>query len=221
MTLGALPAGGGRATPRHLPWFVVLLLLAIPISVAYHRAALALWSTWQTNDNYSHGTLVPLISLGLVWLRRDVLRRRAVAPDARGLLLVALGCGMLVFGVRADLFALQGWSLIALLFGLSIALLGMPLTRALAFPIGYLGFMLTFPPIVMNTLSYGLKEIATTASVGVARLCGVTLRQEGMSIYIHGGELRVENACSGLRSLRVDDLVCEARVARHGLRGTG
>ena len=108
---------------------------------------------------------------------------------------------MHVFGVRADLFTLQGWSFVVLLFGLSLSLLGMPLTRALAFPIGYLGFMLTFPPIVMNTMSYGLKEVAILASSAIAKAAGVGLHRQGMSIFIHGGELRVENPCSGLRSL--------------------
>jgi exosortase len=184
-----------------LPAWAQLILLAIPTGIAYHRAAGSLWDTWMTNDNYSHGPLVALTSLALVWLRRDVLRDRPVAPDARGLALVALACAMHIFGVRADLFALQGWSFIVLLFGLTLALLGMPLSRALAFPIGYLGFMLTFPPIVMNTASYALKEIATVASTTLAQLCGVELHRQGMSIFIHGGELRVENACSGLRSL--------------------
>lgn len=192
-----------NVTPRRsaLPGWAQLLLLMVPIAVAYHNAASSLWSTWMTNDNYSHGPLVPLTSLALVWIRRDVLRERAVAPDARGLVLVALACAMHVFGVRADLFALQGWSFIVLLFGLTLALLGMPLLRALAFPIGYLGFMLTFPPVVMNTASYALKGIATLASTAIARACGVELHRQGMSIFIHGGELRVENACSGLRSL--------------------
>jgi exosortase len=190
-------------TPRRaaLPGWAQWLVLAVPTAIAYHRAAGSLWSTWMTNENYSHGPLVPLTSLALVWLRRDVLKQRPVAPDARGLGLVALACAMHVYGVRADLFALQGWSFLVLLFGLTLAILGMPLLRALAFPILYLGFMLTFPPVVMNTASYALKEIATLASTAIAKACGVELHRQGMSIFIHGGELRVENACSGLRSL--------------------
>ncbi len=122
-------------------------------------------------------------------------------PDARGIALVALGCLMQVAGVRADVFALQGWSLLALGFGVTLTFLGPGLTRRLAFPIGYLGFMLTFPPVVMNTLSYALKEVSVALSTRAAEALGVALQRDGMSLVLATGELGIENPCSGLRSL--------------------
>ena len=193
--LAAAPAAG-----RASAWIRAGVLLAL-VALAWHRTLTMLWETWSTNDNYSHGPLVPATSLALVWLRRDLVRAIAVRPEPRGLALVALGCLMQVLGVRADVFALQGWALLPVLFGLSLAFLGTAMTRMLAFPIGYLGFMLTFPPVVMNTLSVALKEVSVSASAGAAKWAGVALEREGMSIFLATGELRVENPCSGLRSL--------------------
>jgi len=65
----------------------------------------------------------------------------------------------------------------------------------------YLAFMLTFPPVVMNSLNFALKELAVNASVHAAQAVGVTLRRDGMQLFFTTGELRVENPCSGLRSL--------------------
>ncbi len=194
----SMPRASG--TPRELAWAQALALFAAAV-VMYHRTGAGLWETWSTNDNYSHGPLVPLTSAALVWLRWDKLRRLEVKPFAPGLALVALGCLMQVFGTRADLFALQGWSLLPLLFGLSLTFFGRAITHMLAFPLGYLGFMLTFPPVVMNTLSYGLKELAVQASVAGAKLAGAHVTRSGMSLFLPTGELRVENPCSGLRSL--------------------
>ena len=182
---------------RALQGATILALLA----AVYFRVARELWTVWTTNDNYSHGPLVPLTSLALVWLRRRELRAVRWAPDARGLPLVALACAMLISGMRADLFALQGYSLIVMLYGLSLVLLGAAATRVLAFPVGYLVFMLTFPPLVMNTLSYALKEITVRLSTHAAEALGVTLQRSGMTLYLEGGVLRMENPCSGLRSL--------------------
>ena len=193
--LAAAPAAG-----RASAWIRAGVLLVL-VALAWHRTLTMLWETWSTNDNYSHGPLVPATSLALVWLRRDLVRAIAVRPEPRGLALVALGCLMQVLGVRADVFALQGWALLPVLFGLSLAFLGTAMTRMLAFPIGYLGFMLTFPPVVMNTLSFALKEVSVSASAGAAKWAGVALEREGMSIFLATGELRVENPCSGLRSL--------------------
>lgn len=192
----AAAAAAGRATA----WVRAGVLLGL-VALGWHRTLTTLWETWSTNDNYSHGPLVPATSLVLVWLRRDRLAALAVRPAPWGLALVALGCGMQAFGVRADVFALQGWSLLPVLFGLSLAFLGVAMTRMLAFPLGYLGFMLTFPPVVMNTLSFALKEVSVALSVAAAKGLGVPLMRDGMSILLATGELRVENPCSGLRSL--------------------
>lgn len=194
------PVAAAPARRRAREWSAAGLLLALA-AVAWHRTFMTLGTIWATNDNYSHGPLVPATSLALVWLRRDLLRGLAVKPDGRGLALVALACLMQVVGTRADVLALQGWAVLPLLFGLSLAFFGVPVTRRLAFPIGYLGFMLTFPPVVMNTLSFALKEVSVRASVAGAQALGVLLERDGMSIHLASGELRVENPCSGLRSL--------------------
>jgi exosortase len=188
------------AKPRIGAWLQAGLLVALA-AVAWHRTLATLWTTWSTNDNYSHGPLVPLTSLALVWLRRDLLLRLTVKPEPRGLVLVAIACLLQVVGTRADVLALQGWAILPLLFGLSLTFFGVAVTHMLSFPIGYLGFMLTFPPVVMNTLSFALKEVSVRASVAAAQALGVVLARDGMSIHLLSGELRVENPCSGLRSL--------------------
>lgn len=194
------PAAVARPGPGPSAWVRAGLLGALVV-LAWHRTLGMLWETWSTNDNYSHGPLVPATSLALVWLRRERLRGLAARPEPRGLALVALGCLMQVVGVRADVFALQGWALLPVLFGLSLSFLGAAVTRALAFPIGYLSFMMTFPPVVMNTLSFALKEVSVGASVSAALWLGVPLERDGMSILLASGALQVENPCSGLRSL--------------------
>lgn len=193
---GPAPAVRGRAAGWAAGAALAGLLAAI-----YHRAAGTLWDTWTTNDTYSHGPLVPLVSLAMVWLARGRLRALPRRPDARGVLLVAAGCALHVVGVRADVFALQGWSLLPMLFGLALAFLGPAWARALAFPIAFLGFMLTFPPLVVNQLSFALKEVAVTLSAAAAEALGAVIRRQGMTLYLAGGELRIEHPCSGLRSL--------------------
>jgi exosortase len=183
------------------PAMLTRVALAAAVALAHHRTFMALAQTWQTNENYSHGPLVPLVVAWLVWDRRDRLREVAVAPDGRGLALTALACVLHLVGVRADLFALQGWSLLPLAMGLVVTFLGWRHARMLLFPVLYLGFMLTFPPIVMDRLSFELKGIALHAATWAATALGTEMRVSAMSIFVGGGELRVEDPCSGLRSL--------------------
>lgn len=199
MTVQALEAPAGRPSPRALLAQGVLLLALL--AFVYHHTVVELWHVWTTNDNYSHGPLVPLVTLILLWRLRGALAATPVRPDARGLVLVAAGCLMQVVGVRGDVFALQGYSILVVLFGLVLTACGGPVTRRVAFPLGYLVFMLTFPPILMNQLSFALKEWTVRASTHLAEALGVTLQRVGMTIYLITGEMRIENPCSGLRSL--------------------
>jgi len=198
---GAAVPATGRGWTGRAAVYAGGALVALLLGLVYHRTAAGLWTMWTTNDNYSHGPLVPLVSLALVASRRGRLRALPRAGDWRGLALVALACALQVLGVRADVFTLQGWSLVLALYGLALALLGGPLTRALAFPIGYLVFMLTFPPFVMNRLSFALREVAVQVAARASEGLGVTLQRSGMTLWLAGGALEIENPCSGLRSL--------------------
>ena len=181
------------------------LLLAAPVVLLlagiYAGAARGLWTTWTTNDNYSHGPLVPVVAVALVVARRRRLAALPVRGSWLGVPVLALGCALEIAGRRADVFTLQGWSLVVVLFGLSLTLLGRAWTRALAFPLGFLVFMLTFPPVVVNQLSFALKEVTVRFAQRVAESLGASMLRDGMTLYLAGGELRVENPCSGLRSL--------------------
>jgi len=199
--MSATPVSASSAPPRPAVRWAGIAVLAALVVAAYARTFAFLWETWTHNDNYSHGPLVPIVAAVMAWTRRDVLARTPVRGDGRGLVLVGLGCLMQVAGIRSDVLTLQGWSFVLLAFGLTWTFLGAAMTRRLAFPLAYLAFMLTFPPFFVNRLSYALKEIAMHASTWAADLLGVTFQRSGMTLHLATGELRVENPCSGLRSL--------------------
>jgi len=214
--LSTVSAVSALAAPRRVSWPAIAGTAAVfgLIALIYHRSATTLWGTWTTNETYSHGPLVLLVALFLAWRDRRKLAEAPRRPLAAGLLLVALGCGLQVLGTRADVFGLQGYSLIVVLFGLALALLGPAPTRVLAFPIVFLGFMLTFPPFVVNHLSFALKEVAVGLSTRAADALGAVVVRSGMTLYLSSGELRIEHPCSGLRSL-IALLATGALLAAH------
>ncbi len=217
MTAGAQGATAAPAGVSAARAAGATLLLALLIAI-YSRTAIALWGVWTTNDNYSHGPLVPLVSLALVWMRRHRIAAAPAAGDGRGVALVGLACALQLAGIRSDVLMLQGDSFVLMLFGLALAFLGTARTRVLALPIGYLVFMLTFPPLLVNQVSFGLKDIAVGLATRAAEMLGVELQRSGMSLFVASGELRVEHPCSGLRSL-IALLGLGALLAAH-LRGT-
>ena len=64
-----MPISLSRLQPRLL--FIAGVLLAV---VAYWGGLAELVSRWTSQEEYSHGFLIPFISLWLLWLRRDALK---------------------------------------------------------------------------------------------------------------------------------------------------
>ncbi|MFH1865785.1 MAG: exosortase/archaeosortase family protein, partial [Candidatus Eisenbacteria bacterium] len=132
------PGGGGR---RSLWGIAGVVAVAALVVLVYHQTLLILWRTWNTNPNYSHGFLIPPVVAFLLWRAR---RRFLEARDRGsmfGLVLVGLALLGQVASIRAGVFMTQGYSLVLMLFGLSLFLCGVRATRTVWFPLGYLVFM--------------------------------------------------------------------------------
>ena len=203
MTTNLPLKAGGSGSERKPARRNIAAIVAVAafVVLVYNETLVALWRTWQTNPNYSHGYLIPPVVAFLLW--RD--RRRFMEARGRGNLfgLVLIGLALLghIVSIRAGVFMTQGYSLVLLLFGLSLFFYGGRATRTVWFPLGYLVLMLPMPPYLMNVIAFRLKVFAARAGSGIAIKLGIPLARSGMTIHIPAGSLRIADPCSGLRSL--------------------
>jgi len=193
-----LPGAPGRARPG--VWLGALLVLAL-VAVAYAPTFHTLARTWTHNDNYSHGLIIPPITLFLLWMRRDALRSAPREPSALGLPLVALGLLIHVAGIRGDLTMVQGHSFVLVALGLILHFFGRRVTRLALFPVAYLVFMSPFPPVFADELSFRLKLWVISGSLRAVSAMGIPVVREGMTLHLPVGAVSIEDPCSGLRSL--------------------
>ena len=161
----------------------------------------ALVRQWWNEDEYSHGFLVPLISLGLVWYHRERLRAIPIRRAYTGLLVMAFSLAAYAAGIiGADLF-LQRLSMISMISGATLFVAGWPMFMALSFPLGYLLLMVPLPGILFNSIAFPLQLFAAQIATVVMQLCGVPVLREGNVMHLATVSLDVEEACSGIRSL--------------------
>lgn len=187
----------GRA-PRDIAAVVVVVALVV---LVYHQTLVTLWRTWQTNPNYSHGYLIPPVVAFLLWRERGRFLEARERGSMFGLVLIGIALLGHVVSMRAGVFMTQGYSLVLLLFGLSLFFYGGRATRTVWFPLSYLVLMLPMPPYLMNVIAFRLKVFAAGAGSGIAVRLGIPLVRSGMTIHIPAGSLRIADPCSGLRSL--------------------
>jgi len=177
------------------------LLIAALLLALYFRIGIKLVVDWYNIADYSHGFLVPLFSLFLLWDKRKLIAATPVRPTWTGLPLVILGLIFLILGVYgADLFTSR-LSFVILLTGLVWTFFGALLLRQVVFPILILLLAIPFPAIVFNQITFPLQLLASRMASMILPLLGVPVLQEGNVIELPVMKLEVAEACSGIRSL--------------------
>jgi len=190
------------ASPRLFPVnLACLLVLLAALLGLYYPVLVAMAHDWSTNDNYSHGFFIPLISGYMVFAMKDELRNISLRPANWGLFLLLAGVGQLYIARVGSEYFLQRTSLILVLLGMVIFLLGKAMTRKLLLPIAYLLFMVPLPAIIWNKIAFPMQLFSSAVTEVVVRLIGIPIFREGNVLHLAQTTLEVVDACSGLRSL--------------------
>ena len=195
-------------SPASSPWIRVPSRAWLPASIIallmvalYYRIGIKLAIDWYNIADYSHGFLVPLFSIFLLWDKRNQIAETPVVPTWSGLPLILLGLITLIFGVYGvDLFTSR-LSFVILLIGLVWTFLGSAMLRRLQFPILILLLAIPFPAIIFNQITFPLQLMASRLASMILPLLGVPVLQEGNVIELPVMKLEVAEACSGIRSL--------------------
>ena len=183
-------------------WVYVGTLLVTGLVIFLYRDVFyGLGSDWYNDPDYSHGFLVPFLSAYFIWERWDDLKKKKNAPSLLGSVALCFGLACLVIGlVGAELYV-QRFSLIIVLAGLVLLILGWRYLWILSFPIGFLIFMIPLPAIVVNTIAFPLQLFAAETATFCLFSLGIPVLREGNLIMLASITLEVAEACSGLRSL--------------------
>lgn len=182
------------------PLLQILLLSAVFLGL-YASVLTLLIADWEHDPDYSHGFLVPVLSAYFLYERRHTLLRTALQTNWWGLLVLGGGLIFLFVGsLGAELF-LTRVSMVVVLGGLVLFHCGAQWLRLLAFPLGFLFFMIPLPAILLNALTLPLQLFAARLSTFSLQLINLPVYREGNVIFLPHATLEVVEACSGIRSL--------------------
>ncbi|MHB1423536.1 MAG: exosortase/archaeosortase family protein [Gemmataceae bacterium] len=188
-------------------WYVPalpLLVVSACFMWAFANTLADLAAVWRTNDQYSHGFLVPGFALLLLWLRRDKLETAAARPGLTiGAFLLLLGLGLRLAGVYWYFLWLDSIAIVPCVAGLCWLMGGWAAWRWAWPAILYLVFMVPLPYRLSTALSAPLQGLATTVSTFIMQAIGLPALSEGNVIVLNEARLNVVEACSGLRMLVV------------------
>lgn len=161
--------------------------------------------SWRYAEDWGHAYVVPLISGYYIWKHRAALAAIPLRPHWPAIAPVAASIVVYVYfiaGYSNHMF--QGMAVLLAIGSLVVLTLGPRFFRAVALPIGFLGFAITISEMVMNKITWQLKLLASQGSWVLLNMLGVDTDVEGnvLTILTSAGDeipLNVADACSGMR----------------------
>ncbi|MEB8389454.1 VPLPA-CTERM-specific exosortase XrtD [Rhodobacteraceae bacterium KMM 6894] len=189
-----------NVNPIGVMWFIALIATALPI---FWLGLMSLGAAWITPE-YSHGPLIPIISLYLF------LRELRNAPPMQvpmrvnrvpGIVVIVFALGFGILGNLVQIPDVVTYALIIWVGGLVLVGFGWEQGRRHQLPVLHLIFMLPLPQFIYWKLTIILQLISSELGVWFIQLAGVPVFLEGNVIDLGVYKLQVAEACSGLRYL--------------------
>ena len=199
------PAVSGFPAAKHLPR---ILAITTALAFTYATVLAKLSHDWWTDENYSHGLLIPVIIGFILWSQRERLARNAQSP-AMWWGLAAVLCALLALwaGTAGAELYLQRTSLVLVLAGTILYFWGFKLLRLLTVPLFLLLLAIPIPAIIFNKIAFPLQLFASRCAVSAMTFFDIPVLRQGNVIELmplgarETKKLEVVEACSGIRSL--------------------
>jgi len=195
----------GAVTPGK---FLKPLAITAALAFVYFAVLVKLGRDWWTDENYSHGLLVPLVIGYIIWCERKRFSDAPKQPAAwLGLTGVVISLAMLWAGVTGAELFLQRISIVMMLASLVIYFWGPRLLSLLVVPAALLLFSIPIPTIIFNKIAFPLQLFASRCAVATMSFLSIPALRQGNVIELmplgatEPKKLAVVEACSGIRSL--------------------
>ena len=205
--MGSVPVREGMEEKQLQLWansplvWVFFLASAVLLGFVYFQGLSYMVETWEQQEEYGYGFMIPFISLFFIWQKKNELSRIPFSGSWVGVFILLLGMGLFFLGELSALYIIVQYSFLVSLFGLLFAWLGWPGVKVIWVPFLFLIFMIPLPNFLYQGLSAQLQLISSEIGVWVIRLFGISVYLEGNVIDLGIFKLQVVEACSGLRYL--------------------
>lgn len=184
------------AWPRSLPpWSLALAVLAILLM--HLPTASAIVAIWLRSPTFNHGLLVLPVAAWLAWRQRARLEDLMPRPWPPALGLLALLGLAWMLAALALVQVVQQYCLALMCIATVAAVLGLPVTRALAYPLAYSLLAVPFGEVFIPPLI----DFTARFTVALLQAGGIPVFHENNFIALPSGNWAVADACSGLRYL--------------------
>ncbi len=179
-----------------------LALMALLLALVYYPTVAWLVHRWSLGVWFQlHGFAVFPIAGWLAYLRLRRFRGAPPTPSAWGFLflLPALLLQVLDAALRTELLSAVSFFLI--IPGLCLLFLGRERTKAIWFPLLFLGFAVPIPLVAARSVHLVLRHVSATGTAHVLDFMGYEVSRQATSLQVGPYAIEIADACSGFSTL--------------------
>jgi exosortase C (VPDSG-CTERM-specific) len=190
------------------PWRNFFIATAI-LALCFGKPLLDLLRLAAESELYSYIPLIPLVSLYLVWLKKNNLPRHFQPAKKMAAFFFAAGLATTFVywtGFRAanlpveNSLAFNIFALLLFFSGVCFLFLGKEMVRAIAFPLCLLIFIIPLPDFLQRDIETFLQIGSAAVANVFFTLSGMPVFQDGLRFQLPGFSLQVAPECSGIHS---------------------
>ncbi len=195
---------GSPATMRKHAAFLAANLLLV---LLYHSPVYDLMNWSYHHEYFTYIPFIPLISIYVLYLKREVIFAHTKYAIPYGLPLIGFGVFLAFIAMRrqavldtADYLALSALAMFFAWLGAFIAVYGMKASLKGLFPLLFLAFIIPPPTALSDAIISMLRSGSTSVAQGIFTVLGIPAVRDGFFFYLPTASVEVAKQCSGIRS---------------------
>jgi exosortase len=195
------PPSHGPRRRRYPLWWVGACALGAVCVWSYWPTLEHLTDRWWHDPQASHGFIVPILALLVLWSRKQTFPTDSIQPAFWGVGVIGGAALLRLLGVYFYLDWFDGLSMLVTLTGVTALVGGFPLLRWSWPALVVLLFLLPLPYGLEIALGAPLQRLATLAGTYTLQTLGFPAVSEGNIIVLDDYQIGVMEACNGLGML--------------------
>lgn len=165
-----LPIVGIRIPEKLFPWLLATIGACLLLGWSFLTKLPAIW--FDDEGYYSHGVLIPFMTLAAIYMRRDQLKQQPLSQSSIGFFVMVIGLVLLVLSDRIGTMSVSAGAFIIAVIGAAFFALGPKMGKLLFAPLAYLVFMMPVLGYFIDKFTNPLQMVATRVAVVMLKVIG-------------------------------------------------
>ncbi len=195
-----IPLIGVKLPKVAVPWILGGIIAALILGWSFLSGLPGVW--FEDEGYYSHGVLVPFMTLAILYMRRDQIRKQPIGMSIMGMLVLMVGLFIVIAARRIDNLSMaSGGFILALIGGVYFAF-GPRIGRLSLGPLLFLVFMMPVLGMLIDNTTNPLQLLSTKVANSILAVFGygpyISPAYPTM-IHLDNYVLNVGGPCSGFK----------------------